>query len=85
MGGAQGEPYAPHCWFSAAARPLNFWSMSFQTYLTNVNGSANDATAGNRAALMDTVNQAHFPDNTWVVLRKGEGRVREGNGACGRV
>lgn len=44
---------------------LNFWSQNFTTYLTSVNGSITDPSAGNLSALMSTVNSAKFPDGRY--------------------
>ncbi|KAG2445676.1 hypothetical protein HXX76_000284 [Chlamydomonas incerta] len=46
--------------------PLNLWSMSYATYLADVNGSRTDPTAGNRDALIGAVNSPRFPDNSAV-------------------
>eukprot|EP00198_Chlamydomonas_reinhardtii_P013063 XP_001702400.1 sterol sensing 5-transmembrane protein [Chlamydomonas reinhardtii] len=46
--------------------PLNLWSMDFDTYLAEVNGSRTDPTAGDRSKLIGAVNSPRFPDNSAV-------------------
>ncbi|KAG2453756.1 hypothetical protein HYH02_001967 [Chlamydomonas schloesseri] len=46
--------------------PLNLWSMSYDTYLAEVNGSHTDPTAGSRDVLIGAVNSPRFPDNSAV-------------------
>ena len=45
-------------------RYLQYWNSSFPAYLASVDGSAADATAGNRTALLADVNTLTFPDGS---------------------
>jgi hypothetical protein len=49
-----------------ARRYLQYWNSSFPAYLASVDGSAVDATAGNRTALLADVNILTFPDGSCV-------------------
>ena len=45
-------------------RYLQYWNSSFPAYLASVDGSAAEATAGNRTALLADVNTLTFPDGS---------------------
>ncbi|KAG1663695.1 hypothetical protein FOA52_013263 [Chlamydomonas sp. UWO 241] len=45
---------------------LNFWDMSFATFVANVSGSATDRTAGNNAAFQAQATSTTYPDGQSV-------------------
>ena len=55
-------------WNLDLRRYLQYWNASFDTYLTDVSGSATDPAAGNVSALLAAVNTLTFPDKSCAAV-----------------